>query len=224
MFCPNCNRPRPDYQRQCPDCGGALLPSAPTKKGRLWPALIVAVALLMIGVPIFMLSTVKETPKPSETPWFTANNGTLYFHPEHYTGGETLTVPPLVDGQTVTRLSARCFSNCETLVSVELPDTLTVIGADAFSGCTALRGIKLPEQVHSIGKNAFLNCTALEAIYVPASVQTIGDRAFDGCERLIHIFFVGDFLQWYDLYDGELNLDAQIYTVSGPDAETFSQS
>ena len=222
MYCPNCNRPRPDDYRQCPECGGMLLPSAPPKKGRLWPALIILGVMLMVGVTIFLLTIPKESPPPSETPWFSVNNGTLYFYPDQYTGGETLIVPSFVDGQAVTRLSAHCFSGCDQLVMIKLPDTLTVIGAQAFADCTALRGVKLPEQVHSIGKNAFADCTALEAIYVPASVTTIGDDAFAGCDRLIHIFFVGDQRKWDRLYAGELSLDAQIYTVSGPDADNFS--
>lgn len=226
MYCPNCSRPRPGSHYQCPECGGPLLLNAPRRQGKLWPALIILAVMLLIGGTIFIFSlphAAEESPV-SETPWFTVSNGTLSFDPSQYTGGETLTVPSVVNGQTVTRLSARCFSNCDTLVTVELPDTLTVIGVNAFSGCTSLRGLKLPERVHSIGKNAFLDCAALEAIYIPASVTVIGDQAFDGCDRLIHIFFTGDFLDWEQLYPGELPLDAEIYTVSGPDAESFSPS
>ena len=221
MYCPNCNRPRPDDQLQCSQCGGLLLPSLPRKRGKLWPPLIFLAVMLAVGITVFVLTRPESPPAPSETPWFSVNNGALYFHPEKYTGGDTLRVPSDVDGQTVTRLSSWCFKGCSDLISVELPESLTAIGNEAFANCDSLRGIKLPEKLRTIGKNAFAGCTSLEAIYVPESVESIDETAFLGCERLIHIFFVGNSSQWYTLYPGELPFDAEIYTVTGPDADHF---
>jgi len=222
MYCANCNRPRPDGECYCPECGGVLLSPAPKKRGRLWVPLAIIAVMLTVGISVFLLTLPEDSPPPSETPWFSVSGGTLYFYSDQYTGGSTLRVPSVVDGQTVTRLSSRCFMNCDQLVSVELPDTLTVIGTEAFANCGGLRGIKLPEGLQTIRKGAFADCTALEAIYVPGSVETIDETAFWGCERLIHIFFVGNSAQWSTLYTGELSPGAEIYTVSGPDADHFS--
>lgn len=221
MYCPNCNRPRPDSAGQCPECGSPLLPASPVRRGRLWPPLIFICVMLALGITIFLLSIPKEE-VPSDTPWFSVNGGTLYFYPESYTGGDTLRVPSTVDGETVRRLAPHCFQNCDGLVTVELPDSLTTIGAEAFADCDALRGIKVPEQVKTIEKSAFVNCPSLEAIYIPGSVTEIQEDAFAQCPKLVHIFFVGDLSQWMQLYPGELNIDTEVYSVSGPDADSFS--
>lgn len=222
MYCPNCDMPRPNDLHTCSECGTPLLPLQTPKKGKLWPPVLFMVVMLALGITLFVLSRIEEP--VSETSCFTVEDGVLHFDSRKYTGPSTLIIPTTVDGQTVTSLSAGCFQDCDDLISIELPDTLTSISSYSFSGCESLRGIKLPEGVKKIGNRAFANCPALEAIYVPQSVTAIGKDAFNGCDSLAHIFFVGDSMQWHNLYPDEINPNTEIYTVSGPDAETFSPS
>ena len=220
MYCSNCNMPRPNDPCFCSECGTPLIAPPARKKGKIWPPILFMVVMLTVGSVLFAL-TKTDTPT-SKTPWFTIEDGVLYFNPEKYTGGPTVKIPATVNGETVTTLSAGCFQNCDDLVFVELPDTLTAIGGNAFSNCDKLRGVKLPENVRRIGSRAFANCGSLEAIYVPKAVTAIGTDAFLGCDSLQHIFFVGNHLQWSTLYPDRINSMTEIYTVSGPDAETFS--
>jgi hypothetical protein len=57
--------------------------------------------------------------------------------------------------------------NCETLVSVTLPNTVNSIGEQAFYGCIGLANITIPNSVTSIGNAAFGECTGLTSITIP---------------------------------------------------------
>ena len=78
------------------------------------------------------------------------------------------------------------FSSCESLESVNIPDSVTTIGGGAFSDCTSLTSITIPDSVTSIGIDAFYNCTSLTSITIPDSVTSI-DAAFRFCESLTSI-------------------------------------
>ncbi len=73
------------------------------------------------------------------------------------------------------------FSDCVTLTSVTLADSVTVIHKDAFRGCTALNQIAFSEFVNSIGESAFYGCSSMTEIVIPKSVETIGNNAFARC-------------------------------------------
>lgn len=69
------------------------------------------------------------------------------------------------------------FSDCTTLKSVTLPDTIKVIGDYALTRCTALKTLDWPASLTTIGKGA-LAATGLTEIVVPDTVTTLGDGAF----------------------------------------------
>ena len=68
-----------------------------------------------------------------------------------------------------------------------------VIGDYAFSNCSSLTSITMGDSVTSIGDYAFSNCSSLTSITIPNSVTTIGSSAFSGCSSLesITLPFVG---------------------------------
>ena len=79
------------------------------------------------------------------------------------------------------------FWGCESLTSINIPNSVATIGEGAFYVCNSLTSINIPNSVTTIGKNAFLGCRSLTSINIPNSVTTIGDSAFDGCESLTSI-------------------------------------
>jgi TRAP-type C4-dicarboxylate transport system permease large subunit len=64
---------------------------------------------------------------------------------------------------------------------------VTSIGNSAFSDCSSLSSIAIPDSVSSIGKYAFYECNSLTSIAIPASVTCIGERVFYGCSSLTSI-------------------------------------
>ena len=79
------------------------------------------------------------------------------------------------------------FQGCESLTSINIPNSVTTIGGLAFGGCESLTSINMPNSVTTIGDCAFLGCSSLTSINIPNSVTTIGNEAFRRCESLTNI-------------------------------------
>lgn len=76
------------------------------------------------------------------------------------------------------------LSQCKTLTSVIIPDSVKTIGVGAFDGCSSLESVVIPDSVTIIGGSAFAECSSLESVVIPNSVKTIGACAFFGCSSL----------------------------------------
>ena len=77
-----------------------------------------------------------------------------------------------------TSIDDYAFSDCDSLESIRIPDSVTSIGKNAFSGCGSLASITIPKSVTSIDESAFKGCDSLESIRIPDSVTSIGKNAF----------------------------------------------
>ncbi len=73
-----------------------------------------------------------------------------------------------------------CFSGCEDLESVILPDSIEKIENGSFSSCEYLESINIPDGVTSIGESAFWQCSNLTYLEIPSTVEKIEDEAFYG--------------------------------------------
>ena len=76
----------------------------------------------------------------------------------------------------------------EAVVLKKISYRVTSIGEGAFSDCTSISSIVIPDSVTTIGDYAFYNCSALTAITIPNSVTSIGDAAFEDCNNLKAIY------------------------------------
>ena len=190
------------------------------KKGRHWVPLLIMVILAVCCTGLFYAVPLKAA-EPDvritsrNMPWFTLENGVLYFDKSKYSGDGQLVIPDEIDGTVVTSIGEGCFQDCTALTSVFLPETLEAIGENAFRSCTALRGIEIPESVLFVGKNAFEDCTALEAVCISNKLQQIGSESFDGCTRLHFIYFLGKYQEWTSLYRGFLDPNVVISCEDG---------
>lgn len=84
--------------------------------------------------------------------------------------------------QGVTKIGARAFYRCETLVEVDIPDTVTEIADCAFNYCPSLAQLALPLGITRIGERTFAGCRSLSQVSIPDSVTEIADFAFGSCD------------------------------------------
>ena len=213
MICPRCGAPCGEADVFCRYCGTMLAEKPKKKNGTLLVPWILLICMGLIGFALYFIQPLSAP--ETDTPWFTVEDGVLFFDPYLYEGSPEITVPGSVGGQTVTELSDSCFRDVDAITTVHLPDTLRIIGDSAFSGCDSLRGISIPDGVTQIGDSAFLGCASLEAVSVPGTVIQIGAGAFHGCEKLYHIFFDGENRTWKALYSGHINLYTHVYCTDG---------
>jgi hypothetical protein len=134
--------------------------------------------------------------KLSNSTAITADEDYIYFYKEDLGGYEVKvidktkaeygTIKTGINGLPTVKAT---FSNCTSLTSIALPDSVTSIGRNAFSYCTSLTSIALPDSVTSIGEYAFAYCTSLTSITIPDSVTSIDANAFRGCTNLTTVAF-----------------------------------
>ncbi len=87
----------------------------------------------------------------------------------------------------VERIDSYAFSNCYSLNSINLPETLTTIGDEAFSNCSSLNSIYIPNSVESIGKRAFSSC-GFNYFSVPSGITQISEGMLSGCWSLNDVY------------------------------------
>ncbi|MBO7476350.1 MAG: leucine-rich repeat domain-containing protein [Salinivirgaceae bacterium] len=76
------------------------------------------------------------------------------------------------------------FSNCESLSSVTIPNSVSSIGEAAFYTCSSLTSIIIPEGVTSIDYLSFNRCYNLKSASFPNTLTNIGSYTFACCDSL----------------------------------------
>ena len=87
----------------------------------------------------------------------------------------------------VTKLGAKCFSDCSSLSSVTIPSSVTSLGEYCFSSCHRLTSITIPSSVTSLGEYCFSDCHRLTSITIPSLVTSLGEKCFYNCSNLTSI-------------------------------------
>ncbi len=127
-----------------------------------------------------------------------------------FSGCSSLTSVVVAEGNTVYDSREQCNAIIETetnkLISVckktIIPDGVTSIGS-VFSQCESLTSITIPDSVTSIEEEAFLSCVALKSVVIGNGVTSIGAAAFMGCDSLKSITFNGTKIQWNSIELGD---------------------
>ena len=102
------------------------------------------------------------------------------------------------------------FSQCDSLTSITIPDSVTSIEKEAFLSCVALKSIVIGNGVTSIGEAAFMGCDSLTSIVIGNGVTSIGETAFDDCSSLISIVVA----EGNTVYDSREQCNAIIHTAT----------
>ena len=114
--------------------------------------LIALILCLMLCLPTstaFAESKEREVLTSGYFDYVVLNDGTAEI--VKYTGeGKYPTIPERLDGWKVTRIGDEAFYECNSLISITIPDSVTSIGHQAFFGCRYLTSVTIPSSVTSI--------------------------------------------------------------------------
>ncbi len=127
------------------------------------------------------------------------------------------TIPPFIknltfaEGSECSSIGNRAFTNCSSLISIILSNSLFAIEYSAFSGCSALNSIDFSKATNlssigsyaffscsklisidlsnctllsSMGVSIFCDCSSLTSINLPNSIDKIPGEAFGSCSAL----------------------------------------
>lgn len=75
------------------------------------------------------------------------------------------------------------FSDCQTLQSVVLPDSIKDLGYYYFYNTWALQSVTIPEGVVSLGERVFYQ-SGVSSVTLPSTLETIANSAFEACRNL----------------------------------------
>ncbi len=117
---------------------------------------------------------------------YTVSNGEVTIT-DCKTSASWVTIPSTIDGYPVTNIGDWAFSNCESLTSIRMSDSVTSMGYGVFRACKRLTSITIPNGVTSIEYATFQSCSSLTSITIPNGVTSIGEYAFSGCNSLTSI-------------------------------------
>lgn len=106
---------------------------------------------------------------------------------DHDNEPTTAVIPSQINGLPVTKIADGAFSECYSLTSIVIPESVTSIGDHAFAWCDDLRSIVMPKRLTYLGKVAFDSCLALTSITIPEGVTSIGNDTFFGCKSLTSV-------------------------------------
>ncbi len=97
-----------------------------------------------------------------------------------------VTVPSSINGYEVIKIGDFSFAN-KGITSVTLPDTVKKIGAYAFYNCESLEKINAPSKLKKINGYAFCGCKKLKSFEIPSDLNYLGAYVFSRCENLENI-------------------------------------
>ena len=92
-------------------------------------------------------------------------------------------IPEQIDGFTVKRIGAYCFSESKHVPA----DAVTIGGVDSFMKALCgndIEEISLPDSVEQIGNLAFYNCRKLRTLTLGRFLKELGSDAFMNCRSL----------------------------------------
>ena len=99
-------------------------------------------------------------------------------------------------------LGEYAFSDCSSLTSIEIPNSVTNIGEGAFIYCSSLTSVTIGNNVTSIGDHAFYNCTGLTSITCEAvTPPTLGSKVFEYVNNFIPLYVPAESVDTYKVAD-----------------------
>ncbi len=118
---------------------------------------------------------------------FTISNNSITGLTEYGKSLKEIEIQPTIDGVNIASIGNSAFCDCDSLTSIQIPNSVTSIDNFAFMGCSSLISIIIPNSVTSIGEGAFNACTSLTSITLP--FVGASKTASDGYDQVFGYIF-----------------------------------
>ena len=104
------------------------------------------------------------------------------------TTDKSITIPSIMNGNTVVEIGEAVFNENENIESVSIPASVKTINSYAFNLCFGLSSVTFASdsELITIGEAAFAS-TAISSITFPSKLQYIAKDAFEYCENLTSV-------------------------------------
>ncbi len=101
-----------------------------------------------------------------------------------------IVIPATYDNYPVKTIGHEAFYGRDSLISIDIPDSITTIEDSAFCLCKRLTSVSISENsnLKHIGFNAFACCENLLSIIIPENVTLIDNGAFQRCYKLLEVY------------------------------------
>jgi hypothetical protein len=144
------------------------------------------------------LATPKKSPSPAADFQYMENEEGGMTITQYIGTDENVIIPMKIKEKTVTQIGGMAFSHNDTIVSVEIPDSVTRIKYSAFEGCHFLATVSLPHGLESIDDGAFRDCFRLSTVTLPDTLINVGGGSFANCTLLKNINIPKSVIKIYD--------------------------
>lgn len=101
-----------------------------------------------------------------------------------YAFGYCVRLKHVVLPSAVTTISSQGFYHCDSLLSVQIPNTVSTIQRSAFCYCAQLDSVVISDRITQIDEYVFYGCERLAYLVLPQDIKRIGYAAFYGCKKL----------------------------------------
>jgi hypothetical protein len=142
----------------------------------------------------------------------------------------------------VTEICQSAFENCESVISLTIPNSVQIVKTNAFSNCTSLESVKIGLGVKEICDFAFYGCKKLSQVTLGDNLKILGNRVFNqtaitsitfprGIEKIgydvielysITYYYKGTKAEWSKIHEQNNSLSQSFvytYTIQCSDGE-----
>ena len=113
----------------------------------------------------------------------------------------------------ISSIASYLFSDCDSLESIEIPNSVTRIRDHAFKHCVSLGSIEIPAGVILISDEAFSMCSALKSVTVLATnPPSLGQSVF-GYAGIQAIYVPSESVDTYKAASGWSVLESKIQAI-----------
>ncbi len=144
-----------------------------------------------------MINPAEKTPETVFGFIFGESSTGSYQYYDGSTSGGRFGIPDSIKEVTVLGGTLRygAFSNCKFIEKITLPeDGILTIPGNAFYNCNSLKSLNIPNSVTEFGYHAFQKINCLEELYVPSGLTHIASYAF--FETKINKVIISDVDAW----------------------------